>query len=74
MKTTNEYRVKTQKELRRMFWEDHSSFAHQAREAGIISKGQNAQCATVRCAFVDWLDALQKDGIVSEVLANRVTL
>ena len=27
-----------------------------------------------RCAFNDWLDALQKDGQISEALADRATL
>ena len=64
----------TQKEIRKAFWAEHTHFAEQAREAGIISKGQNAQCATVRCTFVEWLDGLQRSGIISEALANRATL
>ena len=66
--------ITTQRELRRRFWADHPDFAFQAREAGIISKGQNEQCATVRCTFVDWLDGLARDGEVSEALAHRATL
>ena len=68
------YSITTQKQLRRQFWADHPHFAEQARNAGIISKGQNAQCATVRCTFVDYVDALCRDGIISESLANRATL
>lgn len=68
------YSITTQKQLRRQFWADHPHFAEQARNAGIISKGQNAQCATVRCTFVDYVDALCRDGIISASLANRATL
>lgn len=68
------YRLTTQAAIRREFWETFPDFAFQAREAGIISKGQNAQCATVRCTFVDWLDGLQRSGDVSERLAYRATL
>ncbi len=64
----------TQKEVRRAFWEAYPDFDFQAREAGIRSRGQNYQCATVRCAFVDFVDALFRDGQISEKLASRVTL
>lgn len=68
------YRITNQKQLRREFWQTFPHFSEQARAAGIISKGQNAQCATVRCAFVDWLDSLCRSGEVSEKLAQRATL
>jgi hypothetical protein len=64
----------TQKQIRAQFWLDHPSFDHQAREAGIRSKPQNEQCATVRCAFVDYVDMLRRDGQISEALADRATL
>lgn len=63
-----------QKQIRKAFWESHPSFAHQAREAGILSKSQNHQCATVRCAFVDYVDLLYRSGQISADLAQRVTL
>jgi len=63
-----------QKQVRAAFWEAHPSFDHQAREAGIRSKRQNEHCATVRCAFVDFVDMLHRDGQISDALANRVTL
>lgn len=64
----------TQKQVRAAFWQDHPSFDHQAREAGIRSKRQNEHCATVRCTFVDYVDVLEKNGEISEALAQRVTL
>jgi hypothetical protein len=70
----NKWRITNQKQLRREFWEAFPDFAYQAREAGIISKGQNAQCATVRCTFCDWIDALCRAGDISQALADRATL
>lgn len=66
--------ITNQKDLRKQFWLDHPDFAHQAREAGILSKRQNVHCATVRCTFVDWLDSLRRAGTISESLASRATL
>ncbi len=68
------YRITTQRELRREFWASHPSYADQARAAGIISKGQNAQCATVRCDWVDWVDGMSRNGAISDSLAQRATL
>jgi hypothetical protein len=66
--------ITTQKEIRQVFWHDYPHFAEQARAAGIISKPQNEHCATVRCAFVDFVDMLRKSGQISEALAFRATL
>lgn len=63
-----------QKQVREAFWQDHPHFDEQARAAGIRSKRQNQQCATVRCAFVDFVDTLQRNGDINEALADRVTL
>ena len=64
----------TQRQVRAAFWEAFPHFDEQARAAGIRSKGQNAQCATVRCTFVDYVDSLSKNGDISGALAQRVTL
>ena len=63
-----------QKQVRAAFWEANPSFEHQAREAGIFSKPQNYHCATVRCAFADFVDFLCRNGEISEALADRATL
>ncbi len=63
-----------QKQIREQFWAAHPDFEFQAREAGILSKSQNYHCATVRCAFVDFVDSLQKSGQISEKLADRACL
>lgn len=66
--------ITTQKDLRNQFWREHPSFDHQAREAGIRSKGQNAQCATVRCAWIDFVDYMRRSKQITEALAQRATL
>lgn len=66
--------ITTQKQLREEFWAAHPSLDHQARAAGIRSKRQNHQCATVRLSFCDFVDRLQRNGDISEALAFRVTL
>lgn len=66
--------ITTQKALRAEFWRQHPSFDHQARIAGIRSKGQNAQCTTVRCAWVDFVDHMERSGEISMALAQRATL
>lgn len=63
-----------QKQVRDAFWAAHPHFDEQARAAGIRSKRQNEQCATVRCDFVDFVDSLARDGTISQALAQRVTL
>lgn len=66
--------ITNQKDLRSAFWQAYPDYEFQAREAGIFSKSQNHHCATVRCAFVDFVDSLARSGQISEKLANRVTL
>ncbi len=66
--------IRTQKELRAQFWADHPSLDHQARAAGTRSKPQNQQCATVRLTWCDYVEAMRRNGDLSEALAQRATL
>jgi hypothetical protein len=66
--------ITTQRQIRAAFWESHPHIEEQVRAAGIKSKPQNEHCATVRCAFVDFLDTLARNGEISEALAQRATL
>jgi hypothetical protein len=61
----------TQAAVRDSFWHNCGS-----RLADYYIKGrrQNDYPAIVRCAFVDYVDMLAKDGDISEALAQRVTL
>ena len=62
--------MKTINEVRAAFWEDHGQFRHLYRKTW----RQNQYNATVRAAFVDYVDSLHRDGQISDKLADRVTL
>jgi hypothetical protein len=64
----------TQEQVRRAFWEAHQDDYERARNRRTLSKGQNAQVTDTRCAFVDFVDHLARNGDISEALAYRVTL
>ena len=58
----------TQKQIRAAFWYAFPAFRR------IPGQSQNDYPATVRSAFVDWLDYLRASEQISEKLANRATL
>ncbi len=60
--------IKTQVEVRKAFWEAHPQFLRQGRLK------QNDYPTDTRCAFVDFVDVLARDGQISEKLASKVTL
>ena len=62
--------MKTLREVRNAFWEQHPEFKKDFR----VNKRQNDYCTDIRCAFVAYVDYLQKDGQISDKLAYRVTL
>ena len=62
----------TQKQVREAFWRE---FPQLSREKITSYNGKGKMYTTdTRCAFVDWVDMLQKDGLLKEGLAHRVTL
>ena len=62
--------MKTVSQVRKAFWDNHPQFKSQYRK----TYRQNQYHTDIRCAFVDFVDYLQIDGIISENLADRVTL
>lgn len=66
--------MKTQNQVRKAFWEYLKEVSPDLYAKGKRSKRQNEQVTDIRVTFVDWIDSLQKDGTISESLANRVTL
>jgi hypothetical protein len=62
--------MKTQKEIRMAFWE---SFPHYKNERK-SGKTQNDYRTDIRCDFVEYVEFLRLSGIITEKLANRVTL
>jgi len=63
--------MKTQKQIRVAFW---NTFCVDGIPKEYNGKRQNDLPCDLRCAFVDYVDHLQKNGDISETLANRVTL
>jgi len=66
-----------QKQIRAAFWE---AFPDLPRRRYRYSPNRSDKTAPLvfpidtRCAFVDYIDQLQRAGIISESLANRATL
>jgi hypothetical protein len=64
---TKGYRMTTQRHVRAAFWEAHPTASRK--------KGRDGDyLADTRCAFVDYVDYLNKNGDISDELAHRVTL
>lgn len=59
----------TQEQVRDYFWHNFPDFERRGHRVR-----QNAYSATIRSAFVDFVDMLERDGQISEKLASRVTL
>lgn len=64
------YIITTQKAFRDHFWFNHPEFNHLRR----VRKTQNDYPADVRAAFVEFVDAEQKAGFITEKFAQKVTL
>lgn len=64
------YEITTQKELRKRFWREHEHLV----DVRFTTKFGHEFKVDVRVAFVDWIDHLQKSGVISEKLAQRATL
>lgn len=60
------YQITNQRDLRRVFWERHPYL--------IRSKTFGDYAVDTRVTFVDWIDAMQRQGVISEALAQRATL
>ena len=59
----------TAKEVRAAFWQGNEHLRHYVK-----GKRQNDYNATIRSEFVEFVDMLARDGIITESLAARVTL
>jgi hypothetical protein len=65
----------TQKQVRAAFWETFAGEPGISRRKIKHYSGSGKMHNTdTRCAFVDFIDALARDGRISESLAERVTL
>ena len=62
----------TLKELRKMFW--HEVATPEMHTEYRTRKTQNDYSTDVRCAWVDFVDSAQKNGIITEKQASNATL
>lgn len=65
------YQITNQRDLRRAFWEMSENLGFP------LSRKRNRlgeYCTDTRVAFVNYVDSLCRDGIISEALADRATL
>jgi hypothetical protein len=59
----------TQAQVRAAFWEAHPNASRE-----MVKGFERCYVCDTRCAFVDFVDHLARDGHISEALASRVTL
>ncbi len=62
--------IKSQSAVRAAFWDNHPQYAVEWRRG----KRQNQYRTDIRCAFVDFVDSLHRNGEISDRLAQGVTL
>ena len=62
--------IKSQKELREYFWACYPEYQPDFR----TRKRQNDYKCDIRCAWVDLVDTVRREGKITEKLANRATL
>jgi hypothetical protein len=66
------HRITNQKELRREFWETYPEL-NRKKITDHSGKGKMYVVDT-RCAFVEFVDSLSRNGDISEKLAGKATL
>ena len=64
--------MKTIAEVRRAFWELHPDLPR--KKIKNYTGTEKMYPTDTRCAFVDFVDYLARDGQITQSLANRVTL
>ena len=66
-----------QKQVKEAFWEAFPDLPKRRYRYSMNSRDKNAPLVypvDTRCAFVDFVDYLHRDGLISDSLAERVTL
>jgi hypothetical protein len=67
----------TQKQIRAAFWSAHPTLTRRRHRYGWSASDKTAELVhhvDARSAFVDYVDQLAREGIISNELAERVTL
>lgn len=73
------YQITNQRDLRRAFWQHVAEYPScyvgisRRRITNYSGNGKMYNTDT-RCAWCDWLDAMSRDGAISQELAGRATL
>ena len=68
-------KITTQKQIRKVFWQEYGTCAGVSRKKITNYSGNGKMHNTdTRCAFSDFVDMLSREGIISQELAQRVTL
>ena len=62
--------METEEEIRMVFWDSHPQYDEEYHP----SKSQNDYKCDIRCAFVVFVDNLNKNGTITAELASDVTL
>ena len=65
-----EFDLADEDDVREAFWDEHPEFKDDRDD----DKSQNDYNATIRTAFVDWVDNANREGRLSDDLAGEVTL
>ena len=68
------HKLTTQRQVRAAFWQGWTPELEAAAGIKREMKTQNDYPAAVRMEWVDFVDMLARDGVISEELAARVTL
>ena len=66
--------MKTQREIRNSFWEYIKEIDPNLAMEFRRKKRQNEYKTDIRCFFVQYVDDLHRRRVISDKLANRVTL
>ena len=66
------YPITTQVQIRKIFWEQHPDLPR--KKIKNYAGNGTMYCTDTRCAFVDFVDYLARDGQISAALADRATL
>lgn len=66
------YRITNQKDLRKEFWRQNPGLDR--RKIPNFSGNGRMHVTDTRVAWCDWLDAMSKNGEISQELAQRATL
>jgi hypothetical protein len=72
MSDRRQYTYTTQAQVRAAFWRDNPTASR--RLITDYSGRGKMHTTDTRCAFVDFLDSLSRDGAISPALAQRATL